>query len=205
MGRHNKLGTGGTGKQRKTKIKDAKKISEAATLGYFSGKAKAEDKKNLLVSAKEHLGKIIDRVDPLEIGAVVALTPIIRITILGTEDLINRINSWAASFALQGLKTYTSTVLGFFDAFIPNLPGIPLKDIVSAAGKGISGLPTSGTTETTVPKLKIDDWLLWALSFFLAFMVVRYGGDIIKAIGSATGSLTSLIGLLLPAAGVAAA
>jgi len=61
------------GRLLKSKVREAKKIVEALT----EGQIKAEKKKDLQLSLREHLGRMIDRVDPMDMVAVLALTTVI--------------------------------------------------------------------------------------------------------------------------------
>jgi hypothetical protein len=64
------------GRLLKTQVKEARQIAEAISVGG----QKSESKKNFELSLKEHIGKMIDRVDPIELGAILSLTYVIHST-----------------------------------------------------------------------------------------------------------------------------
>ena len=45
--------------------------------------------------------------------------------------------------------------------------------------------------------MKDNEFYLWLMSFIIAFMLVKYGGEIIAGLGSGIKGMASLIGLFL--------
>ena len=72
-------------------LKSTYKLAKAAEKGRLQGRlehdAKGSHKQNL-VSLREHIGKAIDRIDPLEAIAILGLAGIIKLLI----DIIDRFN-----------------------------------------------------------------------------------------------------------------
>ncbi len=72
------------GKMLRTKIREELIASQAVANAVEQAKqdihVRQEKKKPLVVSLREHIGKMIDRVDPLEMGAVIATTLLIHET-----------------------------------------------------------------------------------------------------------------------------
>ena len=81
------------GRLLRTKIKEAYKVGEAAEKGKLKAYQDSQKKKSYFVSLREHIGKMIDRVDPLESIAVLGTTLIIHDLIQGSEALISKISS----------------------------------------------------------------------------------------------------------------
>lgn len=73
----------GRGRALNTKIREAKGIAKAIGQGI----QKADEGKPLEESLKEHLGRMIDRIDPLESLAVIGVTFLIKQGIEWTEEL----------------------------------------------------------------------------------------------------------------------
>jgi hypothetical protein len=146
------------GRLLKTKIREAEHLAAATVRGRTHAQQKAEKDKDYLVSLREHLGKMIDRIDPLETAAVFALTPIIEPILetavvagsLSFEVVTNWLKIW--SFPFLGFPSGPSAeelqkmvesgrigmyLLAFVVSFILIRHG---AEIASAGVKGISGI-----------------------------------------------------------------
>jgi hypothetical protein len=177
------------GRVLRTKVKEAKAIEEAKLKGQY----KAERNKPLEVSLKEHLGKMIDRIDPLEIGAISGMTILVHHTILTNPALLERLNVLIGAAGKVATEPWNVWLTGIMDylglgAFAPlSMEQPPL-------------IVPKEVTDT----LSQNQIISWLVSFAIAFVIVRYCGQILQSLGNATSSLTVLVGLLLPATVAAA-
>lgn len=81
--------------KRLTDYKKAVKLEEGLTVARLKGELRfKKTKKGLDKSIREHIGKAIDRIDPLEALAVIGLTPAIYIYIKESPKLSNLLLSW---------------------------------------------------------------------------------------------------------------
>lgn len=105
------------GRTIESKAKEAYWVSKRMTLGIAQGDREAHRLKGLDVSTTEHMGKMLDRVDPLEMLALVGLTMLIHDTILGSETLLAKWNANAARIATAlpaGVQAMFKDVSGLF-------------------------------------------------------------------------------------------
>jgi hypothetical protein len=97
------------GKWESTKLKEAinKAVKEAAVLQIATEKSlqQIHSKKPLADSLREHIGKMIDRIDPLESFAVAGLTYIMHGLILNNEALLAAAGKWISNEPLSGIQS----------------------------------------------------------------------------------------------------
>jgi hypothetical protein len=97
------------GKWESTKLKEAvrKAVLEAEALKIASESTieKMHRKKPLADSFREHIGKMIDRIDPLESFAVAGLTYIMHGLILNNEALLAAAGKWISNEPLSGIQS----------------------------------------------------------------------------------------------------
>lgn len=164
------------GKQLKTKMKEAVQeasiVAEAIKLAELKLERKDHEKKSLLDSARQHIGKIIDRVDPLETAAVIGTTVLIHGFILSIEGFAGELTATLANkvsdIGISGI-TQLATNLGFK-----------------------LDLPTAPQAQAKPPQ---DNITLWLLSFVVAFILVRYGAQILSSFGGLKGLIGGMAGL----------
>jgi hypothetical protein len=170
------------GKQLKTKIKEAVTtatlVSMAVKVGEEKALAKLHANKPMLESLKEHISKMIDRIDPLEVVAVCSGTYIIHTAIVTTEDLFNKVTK--LSFDNPAVRGISDFVTGNF------------SDIFNQ----ILGAATQKPTGDAPLQIQVPDLLVWMISFFVAFLLVRWGGQFIASIASNPLALSGLLGLV---------
>jgi len=155
-------------------VKKTFKLAEAEALGRASGEMRAHKKKPLAESLREHLGKMIDRVDPLEVVAVVGTTYVLHETILASTDVLNKIT---AKIAIN-----PEWVIGVLN---------PL------AGVMLSLMPKPEFPKELENIKTPDSIFLWVVCFILAFIVVRHGAELLGKLSGSGGvmSLLPLIGI----------
>jgi hypothetical protein len=164
------------GRQLRTIVKEAvlegAAVAESIKLGEKRAELKLHKNKPLMESLREHIGKMIDRIDPLETIAVAASTYIIHETIINTATLLGQVNT---------VLIKPENVL-LFD----------LNPVAAAITTSI------GLASMPQPKdiKKPDSILLWVVSFIIAFILVRYAGEIIKGGFDLAKSLPNLLGML---------
>jgi hypothetical protein len=168
------------GKLERTKLKEAVITAVRETTAYQvagqileQSKTKAHEKKPLMDSFREHLGKWLDRVDPIELAAIAAATVIIHTTITGTEDLLNRV-----------LK-FSQSPQGFLAK--------PLIDTAFFLFGQVNYLTGSGVPNT-FDESNSPDVLVWAISFVIAYIGIKNAGKIGSELLNMTG-IFAVLGL----------
>jgi hypothetical protein len=76
------------GRQLKSKVKEAKALAKATVTATEKAKQKMLEGKPLSLSIREHIGKIIDRIDPIEVVATIGVTLILSDTKAWVDHLI---------------------------------------------------------------------------------------------------------------------
>jgi hypothetical protein len=71
------------GRLLKSKIKEAKAISQALRIGW----QKADTKESWQAGLKEHLGRMLDKLDPIEVTAIMGVAAIIKEGIEWSEEI----------------------------------------------------------------------------------------------------------------------
>jgi hypothetical protein len=159
-------------------VKSTEKLAFAGETGRLKAQQKMHQKKPIEESLREHIGKMIDRIDPLETAAVLVGTVIIHDVILGTETLIKKFNSnpaltTAANIALTGILP----ALGIFQIFMqPFYTAAAIKEVPDLS------------------KLPANELLIWAISFMASFLMVRSAQKISAA--SVLPTITSVLGMV---------
>jgi len=152
--------------------KKAVKLEEGLTVARQKASLRfKKSKKGLELSIREHIGKLIDKIDALEIAATIGLTFVIRGTILRDPGLLNL----AASFFES--EVYT-TVFEHAGIAIQRYLGIPTVEVIEKRG------------------FKFEDWHLWLISFALAYFLIKHGGALIGLLDK---GLHSVVGMFLGA------
>ena len=81
------------GKLLKTKIKEAvleaSCVAAAVRVGSLQAENKVHKQKSMLDNAREHIGKMIDRTDPIKLGMLVATTMLVYQTLKGAEGFVD--------------------------------------------------------------------------------------------------------------------
>jgi len=101
------------GRLLKTKVREAKKIAEAIKMG----EDRAQKNKGWQISFREHVGRMIDRIDPLEATAILGMTYVVHSaseylfqqwSAVGSEDffayLIRQLTPWEEIKILEWAK-----------------------------------------------------------------------------------------------------
>lgn len=152
-----------------TKRKKEKQLAEARRRGELDAELKFHKNKPLIESAREHIGKLIDRIqiDPLEIVAVAGMTIAIHQFIESTPSVMK--------YALSG------TNFPFIDIglIIVNQLGLNSPQAeADALKKAISN----------------NEWLVWLMSVALAYILVHNAGALI---GLLNGGIEKIVPFLL--------
>jgi hypothetical protein len=142
---------------------------KARTKAHLQAEVEMQRKKPLDVSLKEHIGKWIDNIDPLELTAVLGGTVLVNQAIWATEDLL-----------IKAKKTRLSpTILEKAFGFTKELPRYPLLAEI-------------------VPDMNQADWgteaLIWLLSFTIAYVMIHNAHQLINVMDQ---GLIAVIGLFL--------
>jgi len=158
----------------KTKVKEVKALVKAE----IKAKQEAEASKDWKVSLREHIGKMIDRVDPLEVVAVLSLTPLVK------SIIIDPVNGFL-------------TKLGKFSTEISDEWEYAFSSFAAFFDFSYSGLEAWMKKQGKEPEKSIGwpDWMMWIIAFGVAFLIVRYAGLILSA---GTQTLTSLVTMFMP-------
>ena len=162
------------GKQLKTKIKEAVMqaalVSEAIEISKAKALQKIADKKPLGQSVKEHLGKILDKIDPLEMAAVIGATMLIKSGIDWSQETIDK-----------------NPHLGIF---LVN----PFSGLI------VQTLDQFSTTKMQFDKMPQNEIFEWIISFVCAYLIVHNFGKIVevagKLVGDVVGMSKGLLGIM---------
>jgi hypothetical protein len=124
----------------KQQINEAMKTAEIIRLASEKVEQKIHEKKSLLDSARQHIGKMIDRVDPIELAEVVATTYLVHQFLVATniltetaiknlnEDWTN-LNSGSTAQTLSGLLGITTSATSSPVIAILDVLGLnPIRD-----------------------------------------------------------------------------
>lgn len=178
-------------------VRATRKLSEAEEWGKLKAQEKMRLKKHkftiesLVVSAREHVGKLIDTMtfkDIIDVVAAAGLTPIIHDAILTLPKIT------------KTLKTLTFTELGSVLGSII-FPGIgtsigALIGIITA--DLFKQYVTPGSKEEKKPEEKtmeeqIQEFMSWLLAFSISWCIVKWGD---KMINAGIGTLPTIISML---------
>jgi len=137
-------------------------------------------KKKLMVSLKEHVGKFIDRIEPLDLAATLALTPLIHGVIANTPAMLSKVSeSYGAGLPL-------------WERFLLWGPiGTPLSMLTEQV------LPSKEDVKEMEKGLASNDVYVWLISFALAYIIIKHGGQIAIALGESVKGLTGILGFFL--------
>jgi hypothetical protein len=137
--------------------KKAVKLEEGKVQAQMRGLLKwKKSKKGMELSIREHIGKAIDRLNPLDVAAVIAGTIIIKPILDSSTEVVGRVaNLW---------KYYGAELRPIWET------GIQPIWQKGAEQWGVLAPPTAGIWNEEVFK--------WCLAFFLSYMIVKYGGQL---------------------------
>lgn len=161
--------------RRMSNLKKERKYAAARKKGELQGEDEFKrTKKGIMWEVYNHIGKAVDRIDPLKAIAIVGLTPIVKM-ILET--------------------TYKTTMQTIFST-APSILSLGLWDI-------FGGVPWLGISKETVEAKKeelgeiVPDWAWWIVAFALSYIIVEHGGSLL---GLTEKGLSPIVGMLIGAA-----
>lgn len=157
----------GRGKALRTRVKEAKKLAEAEALGTAIGEQKGHKKKKLEQSLREHLGKLIDRIDPLKTLGLAATTFVCYTLIKQNKTLLETALRWADPVAQLGSPVFF--LLRQFQ-IVPS--------------------PYEESAEWLE---KQPDYFIWILALAIAYLLVEHG-DALLGDSGIEGFVAMLIG-----------
>jgi len=159
----------------KREVRLAAEIAAAVRMGTAQAEQKLHEKKSLLDSLREHVGRAVDRVDWLELAAIGGLTYLIHGVLVSTEAFVLKV------------QEKPLLILGWINVSVPLIllgalgkPSPELQKKMDELAAGIEG------------KLDLP---IWILSFVIAFLVIRYGMQSIMAQGGFLAVGQQLLGL----------
>jgi hypothetical protein len=172
--------------RRLKKAKQIEKYAAAYARGITIGTQKGHEKKSLEDSAREHVGKWIDNLNPLELVAIGGMTVIVHNFIL---DPANNV-----------LPTAINAITNIPKNVITNIVAIYQTEInLAAQGLGFGQPIKQGTLSSQEKVPGLPQWELWLLAFTIAFIIVKYGAQILSSV---QGGLGAIIPMLIGAAAV---
>ena len=194
------------GKQLKTKIKEAVRTgaleAESIRIGSLKAERKFEQNKPLMLSLKEKLSNMIDRVDPIEVLALGASTFLIHTAILASESVVHDLELKLKS--KEGLDFFVGMVNPFVPLYTsafqelglnPLNPLVKTQSISAEAGLKAQAPQDAKLASSQKAWEPGDSIEIWLLSFVLAFLMIRWGADLIKSGTSGVLGLIPLLGL----------
>ena len=175
--------------KRKKKAKRIEIEAAAAARGTEIGKQQAHNKKSLVESFKEHVGRMIDNTSLLDVAAVATGTIFLHGLILKTPDLKQKVIN-IIPIGLLGAAgiPYSMAMMAIEElgVFVPS-EGVD-------ASRRESLRPPLQYSTSEIPQPLKDDWPYWIAAFFMAFMFVRNGGQIIGLLNS---KMSEILGLMM--------
>lgn len=167
------------------KLKKIEKEARAQRKGEILGEFDAHSKKSFLESLREHIGKTIDNVDPIEAMAIGSGTILIHQFILNNPDSLRQINNAYATLKQVATEPWVAWFGGLASYFgLGFLVGAPPGYEVE------KGKPITGNVIT-------DQLMLWMLSFVVAFVLIKYGGQLLGLLGAGAGGMGGIVSLFL--------
>lgn len=153
--------------------KKTRVLAEAAKTGELNAILKHEfkvlrNKKHFLVSLKNHIGKMVDRVDPLKLASVLVLTVVIKTGIEWAEEAITAIR------AENVFKTMYRVGMGVLGLLLPESPS-----------------PEEIRKAFDTPIVEVFEW---GISFAVAYIIVEHGAELVAAGGNILGVAKGLLG-----------
>lgn len=141
----------------------------------FSGKGK----KRLVASVASHLGKLIDRLDAMETGAIFIGTYLVHDILIKSPQIVAQANDLLVRpSGVEQMLTW-GPIYGSLNIVYHHFIGQPVE-------KGAKEM-----VEQT------PDLIIWAVSFLIAFLVIKHFGLILEGITSMGKGLVGLGMMLL--------
>jgi len=179
------------------KKKKAKRLEiEAAAIerGRIIGQFQGHKKKPLEESLKEHVGHWIDKMDPLELVAMAGMTYTVHEVIVATPALMEA----AANVAENPASSVWSNIVSSFgSAAIEVFLHMPMQ--ATRALTTATAEPTKKAAAALENLLAKREFVIWIISFALAYIIVKHAGELAQALAGIGGNLTSIVTLLMPA------
>lgn len=160
-------------------VKATLRLAEAHETGVLRAQLKAHQKKPFQEELREHIGKAIDRIDPIEAAAVLAATYVIHETIISTEKLFIRISRSGKKIIEGAGGDFLSKLLGSAAGILPNFLNQEKSAPIDTTN-GLTGIFGS------------NDFFVWLVSFVVAYIGLKMAGKI----GSSILDITGVLGFL---------
>jgi hypothetical protein len=156
-------------------VKSTKALTMARVEGELAAKAKWKNsKKGWETSLRDHIGLMIDKIDPLELVATLGLTMVVY-------DLIQNSNELLAKFALTEPPP----------AFVIPIIG-QIEQILIAQ---IDNKQLTPEQQAQLDSLKTADPTLFLKSFAIAYFLMKNGSSILNSTQGITGAIAGFLGL----------
>jgi hypothetical protein len=169
-------------------------LAEKHAYGETLGRLKAEThfkntQKGWWKSIREHVGKLIDNMDPLDLTAVLAGTIIVKMVI---DDMEANPSGLLATVKRSGFK-----LIGLNEPseaqFMKEHPDYAKLWYGAGLGELAKKLPVSFySSEGFFP-----DWADWLIAFFISYLFVKHGGQIIGLLGDSVSGLAGFAKMML--------
>ena len=144
----------------------------------FSNKGK----KHLEASIANHLGKLIDRIDPFKALAVLATTYAVKTLVIDTTDaILTKITAAIEKPVPFGF----GSIMGQYIPYVGEMTKI--------GEMAWERLRTGDVTATVEEKEGAAEWFKWIIAFAVAYMLVEHGGELL-GLGQ---NVSVLVGMLL--------
>lgn len=143
-------------------LQRVKQLAKAEELGKLKAQQQILKSKPWKIVLRETAEHMLDKVDPLELMAVLAATVIIHEVIIGSATALNTIKTWA--MRPESLEQSAA--------------GKILYTMLRASGFGFLTDVGEFTTGTTGGALS------WCISFALAYIAIKHASGIMMSLGS---------------------
>lgn len=166
------------------RLTDSKKAAKKAGM-VTTAKLNAIDKwkktqKGFMRSVYSHIGKAVDRIEPLEAIAIVGMTVIVHQTITDNEALLTKVRKIVTG------KVLTETI---FERGL----GVTLFDVAQGKASWEEYFTQERVTKTASPSSEIDVQG-WLVSFTIAYCIIKFGGQLLGLLDK---GLDAIIGMML--------
>ena len=139
-------------------------------------------KKRLEASIATHIGKAIDRIDPIKAAAVLATTYAVKTLVIDTTDAILTKITGAMEKPIP---------FGFGSIMGQYLPYV--GEITKIGEIAWERLRTGDVAATVKEKEGAAEWFKWIIAFAVAYILVEHGGELL-GLGQ---NVSVLVGMLL--------
>jgi hypothetical protein len=149
------------GRQLKTKKQDWYWQAKMETRGKLQSELEMHKQKPLTESAREYIGKWLDKIDPLEAGAVIGLSMLIKPFVKMGSDIVSSASGGVVGLLFTNLPAQIGQFLAQKEI-----------DVAKSTGKTKSDITLPGSSPLDGIQVEVTCWLI---SLGIAYYVIKNG------------------------------